>query len=64
MCKQTLDELIEKGLNATNIQIKGKENIECELVFDKTGMIFRSYDELEKFMKDNEINKEDMNVTI
>ena len=64
MCKQTLDELIEKGLNATNIQIKGKENIEYELVFGKTGMIFRSYDELEKFMKDNEINKEDMNVTI
>lgn len=64
MCKQELDELIEKGLNAANIQVKGKGNIECELIYDTTGMIFRSYDELEKFMKDNEINKEDMNVTI
>lgn len=64
MYKQELDELIEKGLNAANIRVKGKDNIECELVYDTTGMIFKSYDELKKFMKDNGINKEDMNIKI
>lgn len=64
MCKQVLDELIEKGLNAANIQVEGKDNIECELVYGTIGMLFKSYDELEEFMKDNGINKEDINVVI